>query len=393
VKHRQASTLTEPWPSRDVLWHRPGGMRAFGWTDSVACIVAETLAHAVARGIPLAEALRHLPFYVTPKLGPVLSGVNRWTMDMLFLLLPRFWSRQYPLSLALEKLIEQTDQGESLSYALETSLADYLPAYYILGVEKAEREGRLESVLPVLAESLAYPRFIRDERLAALRVALLRAVVLVPLLLGISTFIMPRFGKMVEEITGGASGGHSYLLLNALLLMVIWGGLLAALVLLLSKIFLVREYFWLRTPFLRRSYRRVQLVELIRALLAFLRSGEDMVSAARWAQRGVRSPWLQERIGVFVGAMESGVDWAEAWRRMAFGVDDVDWVVHNAMVRESPVEGLEMVLDKLFQDVQSTTRRWAALADPVCVVVLATPVAYFAFRMFSWLILIVEECL
>ena len=369
-------------------------MRAFGWTDSVACIIAETLAHAVSRNIPLADALRHLPFYVNPKLGaPFLETVNRWTMDMLFLLLPRFWSRQYPLSLALEKLIEEIDRGEPLSYALEASLADYFPSYFILGVEKAEREGRLDVVLPVLADSLAYPRFVRNERLASLRLAFLRAAVIVPQLLFLNTFIFPHLMGGFDDATGGASQSYPVVVFQVLLPLAIWGGLFALLLLLLSKVFLIREYLWLRTPFLRRSYRRMQLVELVRALLAFVRSGEDIVSAAQWAQRGVRSPWLQGRTGVFVAAMESGVNWAEAWERMAFGVETVDWVMRNAMVRECPAEGLEMVLDKLFMDVRAATHRWTVLADPICVVLLAIPVGYVAFRLFGLLVLLIEHCL
>ncbi len=374
-------------PFQFGLWRGSTGRRGFRRVDSVACILADTLAYAAARNVPFALALRALPFYREDAfVRRWLRFLNRWPFNRLALH-PACWARDFPLCLRVRELIEELEKGEPLSFALENTFGMFFPSCFILALEKAENEGSVATALPVLAEMLNYPRLVRRERRIAVQFAAVRLVVAVSIASALNVFILPRYAKMMHEFGAAYTGvGAMNLIATVLGVVLHWGFCLWVLYYVLTRVEVVREAILLRVPFGRRDVQRQRTAELTRALLAFVNTGSDLHTAAEWAQRATRSPWLSARVRVFTDALSRGVGWAEAWQAMELDLPAADWLVCNAAAREDPGSGLELLLDKLLLDIDSTTRRWQALADPVCVLVLAVFVGGMCYSMFNCLV-------
>ena len=370
------------------LWTETHRHVAFGRMDSIACAVADSLAYAAARDIPLTDALRDLPFCGESRFR---SGIprllNAWPLNLLPLH-PSCWARDYAASLRVKRMIEALEKGEPLSYALEAELAEYFPKYFILGVEKAENGKCLRTALPALAESLSYPQLVKRRRLAAFAPALIRMLVLLPIIAGMLVFIFPKFARIGEEYGLPATGLMRWYVPAMSLLVTVahWCVVLGILIVLLAQIEVFREMLLLRLPLFRRDCVRIRVAQLVQSLLAFTKSGQDILTAAEWTFTATKSPWMRRKLAVFIAALREGSRWDEAWAQMAIELPLADWLVRNAAVREDPVAGFETLLDKLCFDIDQATQRWEALADPVCVVLLAIVVGATIYCVFELLI-------
>jgi len=368
-------------------------MDAFERSDSIVCIVADTLAYAATRGIPFADALRNLPFYTEPKLtlkSP--AALNEWLCVQLPALYPMAWGTDSRFRARARRLIEELDKGEPLSYAVEAALGRWVPAYFVLGLEKAENQGRVAAVLPALAASLSYPRAVTRERASAFVLAIARVLVTMPILFGLSVFILPKLTQMEYELLG-AQGNYFHQMgaaASVLLPIMHWAVIGSLLVFLVTRIDVIGERVILWIPFVRRDCLRMRVADMTRGMLAFTRTGEDVLTAAEWTYAATRSPWMARRLKAFIEAVSAGRNWAAAWQEMRLGVPLADWLVHNAAAREDPASAFELLLDKCILDTQRTTCRLHALVDPVCVLLLGVMVGAVAYGAFSFLARLVD---
>ena len=376
-------------PYQFHLWHGLRHRDVFQRPDAIACMVADTLAYATSRNIAFTDALRNVPFYRPADFrSHLFAFLNCWPFS-LFAVHPACWAKDYPLSLRVEALIHDLEQGEPLSYVLEEHLREFFPPEFILGLEHAENRNRVEVALPALAEALNYPRMVRDERVTALRLALLRFVVIFPTVFFLGVFILPKFARMMDEY--GVREWHlSFSVLHAGLTLTHWVFAMAIILFLLTRASVIREWVGFRIPFLRRDCERMRMADLTRSLLTFLRSGEDVMSAAEWAHRSTRSPWLSKRLKILIGALREGAALPQAWAQMGVNMPLAEWLLHNAALREDPVSALELLLDKLYADISQSTRRWEVLVDPICVLLLGTFVGALSYSLVHSLVALIH---
>lgn len=333
-------------------------------------LVADTLAWAVSHGMPLQEALRNLPFY-----RGLATRLPKWRScvallrDVLVPFRPLLWFPNIRWSWAIRLMIEDLERGEPLSSALEKHLGEYFPGFYVMGVAKAERDGLLETALPVLARQVEYPAAMAGRRKLAYFLSFWRFIIIVPIILLLFVFILPVFKDMYGQFGGTMPYDiHTGWTLPAIVAQL--GCFVILVFLLLSKIQGLGEYVLLRFPLLGPDFRRFVLSDLARSMAAFVRQGEDLVSAAEWSMKSTRSYWLRRRLEEFVTALRRGVYWPEAWDKIGKGTPLEQWLVRNAAAREDPAAGLELLAEWLQQEIELTTRWIERWVDPCATVVI-----------------------
>ena len=348
---------------------------------SRSCMVADTLAWAVAHGIPIPEALATVPFYVRLPSRRLRHGLTR-LRDSLVPFRPFAWFANTRWSWNLGLVIQDLGKGDPLSAALERHLGRDLPGFYLMAVAKAERDQRLDTALPVLARQLNFPAAVASERKIEFFFAAWKIFIALNVLLFISVTVIPKFGYILEDLEGTtpallapvAAMAGLVLKVAIFTLVCVW---------ILSKLEGIGEYVLLHVPWLGREWKRFILTDLARSMAVFLRQGDDVLTAAEWSIKSTRSQWLRKRLDRFVAELRAGGAWVEEWSRMGLGDPLSEWLVRSAAAREDPASGFELLAEWLHQEIALTTRRLERWIDPCSTLLIALVVGFLAHHVFT----------
>ena len=344
-----------------------------------ACMVADALAWAVQHSLPLPNALRTLPFMrgALPWKRPLQALDGNFRLHCFSI--PRSqvrWSRR------IAHVIGDIEGGWSLGDALQNSLRRFLPDFFIAGVRRAEKEGRLATALPVLADQLRFPSSIKREVNAHLVLALSKFAAAIVVLHFIATVIVPRLVMIFEELGVGPMDG-----LTSPARVAVWVtrllGLGVIVAFALPHTDRYAEGFLLRLPLVSRLWKRVALSELALSMAAFMRQGDDVLKAAYWSRSATRSAWIQKRLDEAIARMENGAPWAQAFGQAGIGAPLERWIMLNAADREDPASGFDLMADWQHQRISAVCNRIREWADPLTTLVMAAMVGYVAYYVFS----------
>jgi type II secretory pathway component PulF len=374
----------------------PAEARGIGLNRDVsrACMVADALAWAVRKSIPLPDALRTLPFYKRV-LTPSGRAGTAWRVmrNVLLPFNPFFWLMNIRWSWNLGLVIRDIEKGELLSSALERNCAGYFPGFYFMGIAKAEAENRLETALPVSARQLSYPASVASERKMEITFIAWKLVTVGYIVSFMIAAIAPRFSMIFSDLVEQElpyQGSFEQLVMHASVL--VKGILLISLsILILAKSRGFGEYVLMAIPVVGRERRLFLVSDVARSMTSFLRQGEDVVAAAEWSIRSTRSNWMRKRLECFLESMRSGTRWDDAWIQIKVGTPLDDWLIKNSALRQDPASGFELMSQWAHQEVEFMTRRIERWADPVFTIVIALIVGAMAYSVFSTLISIVSN--
>ena len=267
----------------------------------------------------------------------------------------------------------------------------WLPRYYVVALQKAEAENRLEAVLPLLAKRLQYQQAVVDDRVPYLPLLIFQVSVVLPVFFGCQAFIVPVFGEMAASFAAPSP--------PALALLSWVNGALKCLFLAGLGIFIIMNIASLReallpwVPFVAREKRRLLVRDLAQSMGAFLSSGEDVVGAARWSLKATTSPWLKTRLQRFVDGVSGGENWGTAWENMQLGAHTYPWLIANAAARQDPLSGFESLAEWLHQDISHTTRSLRRWFTPCVVILLGMLVLTIAGTLFVFLLEMWTYCM
>ena len=362
----------EAWPLETLSPEERGGH--VDQEGSYAAMLADNLAWAVRQNIPLEEALLALPFY-----QKWLRKLPRWLVNGLFGLSYPFLFAIPPSNIftkirwtwRVQKMAGLIRAGYPLHVALEKSFKYYFPGFYHAGVERAEQEGRLPEMLPVLAEQLSYPRWVAAERIALSALTWAKSLVFVLILWFLCLIILPKFDHLFYQLAG--SEGAQYFpavfhYIGAPFFGI--GFTVIGLLVFLSYMPEIGDRIRLFSPLARRDTQRFMMLEFARGMVANLQSGDDMVTAGKWVEKSTRRPMLKRKVRQFVVRMEKGEHWFDAWKGIGLGSDMDHWIMHNGALREDPISAFDTVCDWMLNDIGTATRRFVAWSDPVMTVLM-----------------------
>ncbi len=365
-------------------------MQGSGLSESRSRIsmIADMLGWGVRQHIPLPEVLKSIPSY--RKLNTPLLNIRivlGWFLAPFLLLVPLSSLTDIQWSYLVRRLIRGLEKGERLSFALRRTFPGQFPEFYLLGVERAEQNNRLETALPLLANQINYLGTVTRERKAGLFFAVQKLLITVYFLLFILFFVAPKFIELGEDISPDSSGipwifkhrTHLELLIPAPLILFLF-------VVLMPGMGRLGEFISLHIPFVGREYKRFALGDLAVSMATFLRQGDDILSATQWSLKATRSRWLRRRLSACIQKLQQGVRWDVAWGSMRLGRPMDQWVLTNAARREDPASGFELLAEWLQQEIDHSTRRLLNWVDPVCTLITAGLVGTLAYYLFSVLL-------
>lgn len=369
---------------------RPGkSLRGLGLgaTTSRICMIADVLSWSVQQNIPLQDTLKSLPFCkrADSRLFGLFVGLA-WLLSPFFLFVPLPWLKDVAWSYRIRRLINGLDKGEKLSHLLRRHFLRCFPDFYILGIQKAETENRLDVALPILADQLNYPCDVARERKAELFFVLSKIFHSALLLLFLTMIIVPRFQVIFHDLCGSSALlpfeqlSHVAGILAEILAFMVF------VILILPGLGRAGEFLLTHMPFLGADLKRFALGDVARSMAAFLRQGDDVITAAEWSLKANPSHWVRKRLAVCIAQMKQGIRWEQAWIAMDIGRPLDKWVIANAAYRDDPVSGFEILSEWLQQETELSTRRIERWLDPVCTLMMALVVGAVAYFVFSTLI-------
>ncbi len=357
--------------------------------SSRSVMFADTLAWAVSHNIPIHEALQTLPFYVRQMRTPGLSAGRKWAfLRNISHKFTEHFLWQFPnirWSWNLDMVVRELQSGQTLSDALNRHLRPHFPRYFILGIAKAERDGRLGDALPVLARQLSLPISTARERLAEWWYVGARAVTAMYVLMFLILNVVPKLHCIVSDLADDADVRFGILTTLAARLMSSVLVPLGMVGLFMWKGGRWGEWLCMKIPFIGRERKRFIVSDFAAGMAAFLRQGADIPDAAEWCSKATRSFWLRTRIGTFIKKVRSGAEWSQAWREMKIGLSLCDWWAVNSAAREDPASGFDLMCEWLDYEIRASTHRMRAWVDPVGTMILGLIVGMITYEFFNCL--------
>ena len=330
---------------------------------SKAGILASTIAWAAEHDIPFDQALATMT-----DCGTVRSK------DDVMVLFGSLFRLNDKWDTSLELAIIDLKKGVPLHLALRKRLSNFLPAYFLDAVEKAEKDGCLAELMPRFARRINFVTDIRLRISSALKFPLVELIIIIFITSGLSIFIVPKFDRILYDLTAdkvnpaflrGYIGVSNWILSHFpvmlivfLLFMVIYNPLKPYLKIIFEEILV-------RIPCLGRSVKRNALLELAGSMASYLASGKDLYEAAETSAATIGRPWLKKKLRKFAESVRNGKDWAYSWQEMELGVSINDWIIMNSSARNNPAEGFDTMLVWLSNDVTKSSIkniRWIEIA-------------------------------
>ena len=351
-------------------------------------LLASTLAWAAKNKVPFPDALRSLMDY--GELKPIFF---------------RLWpAASWEKALWLAHL--DISNGTPLYQALRWRFSNYLPEYYLQAVESAEKDGRLEEVLPHFARHLNFSSDIKTAYASAIFGALLEFFVIGLLFVLVTVFIVPKFEKILHELISGypmpawfellllsvrqIGSAGSWLFLNFFYII---GGVIIFFSLMKTRrayVMMFLEEILVRLPFFRKQLRDIARLELAASLSSYMSAGEDIVSAAKFSRKACRHIWYRKKIDKFIEKISQGGDWLDAWHELDLRDPFCDWLLRNAAARDNVIEGFDSMSDWLLHRVVDSSGRNMLYLFLAGIAINSMIVAFIAFAMFGSLAKIIE---
>ncbi len=363
-----------------------------------AAQVADVLAWAVRRGIPLADALETLPFFTRPqKISDRQSRFFRALRSPGRPFRPWFWLMNFRWSLILSEMTRDLRAGQPLSLVLERCGRNQFPGYYIHGVEHAETCGGLREALPRLAFQMSYPRRIAWVDKTGLTLGLLRCLAFGLVLTFMVVIVLPKFDEVFMDMGHGVSlapnAGFALsvyaILFSSLAPFVciaacLWG---------LSRFETFGDYFIIWMPLIGKVRKRFLLGEVVQSMCIYLEGGMDLPSAAAATATSTRSHWMSLRVEHFGDGLNQGEHWLVAWKRLGVGSEMEQWLLQNADQASGPAAGFQRVADWIHRDNMYFAERFAVQFDVATTVFFGLLVGIFLVCVFSMLVAAAEMLL
>ncbi|OGV44358.1 MAG: hypothetical protein A2X48_08680 [Lentisphaerae bacterium GWF2_49_21] len=355
---------------------------------SKAGILASTIAWAADHNIPFDEALSTITD----------CGTVRGKDD----LMPHFSNFfRKKWSTSLELAIIDIKKGAPLHLALRKRLSNYLPAYFLEAVEKAEKEGCLAEMMPRFAKRINFVTDIKMRIFSALSFPTIELVVIIFITSFLSIFIVPKFEKIYAELLEGTEtpvflnryiSVSNWLFSNFFTMLMFFLLFMLIYIPLGSYLKIIFEEIIVRIPLLNRSVKRNALLELAGSMASYLSSGKDIAEAAEISAATIGRPWMRKKLLKFAVSVKNGKDWSLAWMEMGFGVSINDWIVTNSAARNNPAEGFDTMLVWLSNDVSKSSvkkLRWIEISGILFIglIVASTAIALLGsiFRIIGYL--------
>lgn len=352
---------------------------------SRACLVADSLAYAVRHQLPLPVVLRSLPFYMPRRVcfRDLLCVMGR-VLD------PPFFRCRWPgfgdaaVSYRIDSVIRELEAGSDLSAALRLHLKPVLPPYFIAGVQKAEGDGTLETVLPLLAEQMVYPDYLHRETMHRFFIIAGQLLIFFMIINFLNVFIIPKFQEIMEDMgaTGGgwlpcAMGmGHIFGIFCLLVL--------ATLVLIcVQSISSLAGSLMSYLPGIGYLWRKLERIDTARSIAGLLDAGLDVTDATLLAESCSRSFWMRHKLQRYARELRSGTHWVEAWQKVHPGRYLETWLLRNADAREDPRSGFDTMARWLQQDLELKVARIEQWIYPVFSILIGTFIGSIAYYFFS----------
>jgi len=342
-------------------------------------LLANVLAWAAKRRIPFVKVIPALTDYGVP--GWAAIGAKKWNKGL--------W-RVHARLLA----------GEPLHKALERSLSWALPKYFLLAVEKAEKEGTLERTLPHFARSLSFNEEIARIYTLTLFPQFLSFSMILFFALPLALFIVPKFLKIMAELGTGESlswlaiyfdktSGFLFSFDGLLLALGIFATVFAAR-LFRRELALVLEELCVRIPLLGSVMMDKALLELSGSMSSYLEDGRDVKEALAFSCEASSHPWLKIRLRRCLREIEKGESWLDAWAEMRLGLPLDEMILRNAAAKEDPASGFGTLMEWHHQKALRLSKRIAILLFIAALAVNATIVSLIAWALFGSLVRIIE---
>jgi type II secretory pathway component PulF len=354
------------------------------------CQVVQTLSWAVDHSIPFDEAVRTLIHQYNPKRRRVSSSI--WSLPVIgWVLAPLGVNRAYYVY-CLNRLVKALDDGMSLGAALDMTMGRVVPRYAVRAIHEADGEGRLPEALSILAERMRFGR-VRDRSMLAI-------VVLFLMYSGsffcITTFLMifvvPKYAKIFNEMTGGALPESTQLLIGSADMAI------RTQIIMLYPFILIFAIACLgfrlggfdrvisRLPVLGRRVRELRTFDAMQCIAANLAMGADVAVAATKAHASSDDRWLRRKLKAFTAAVESGAPWQDAWTEQKIGTPMHRWLIENSAARQDPASGFAQVAETMYDGIDMQTRRIASWAPAVCSLFHGVIVAFIVYALFAPLV-------
>ena len=346
--------------------------------------LAQTLAWAAKTQTPFTEALRSLQtsaagFATRLLLGNMFAGPVFLSLFAPFgssILVSFMISPSAAHAGALNRLCDRLEEGVSLGPAMRRSMRRILPAWYIDAVAAADKQGMLEEILPRLADDLRHSRVPQLWRLALLRGYVLIPLLALPLMM-MFTFIWPKFLRMFSDIILAAGRQVEFSLAGPFMRALAVGSYaltgILALVLLLAAARYVgrlagRLLNWdtvgcaacrrLTAALLFPPFRRLcRQAELLRYIEVAVRLQQPFPQAIGWALQSNSDPWTTKQLRRFQEALTRGTHWVRAWVDSVEDCGNINWLILNGAVRNSPASGFALAARQVYHTAVRRRRR------------------------------------
>jgi type II secretory pathway component PulF len=351
-------------------------------------LLTRTLAWAVQNDIPFHEVILSLT-----QRGN--AGLNR----VLFLL---------PYSKKWEKclLASYTDlvNGIPLYQTLRKRFAYFLPEYYLQAVEKAEKEGHLEEILPVFAKRLNFSIETKIFYKRALTFPFSELLIICAVLSFFTVFVFPNFTKIFEDLTWQ---NQTTVIVSKVLYVIseFWEIVRDVVFTMLAWSFLARIFVGLRRlilmllgelfifiPPFRGQLRNIAFLDLSSSMASYLDAGEDILTAAKLSKKSCNHFWLRRKLNRFISKMEKGENWLDAWDSMNLRQNLSECIIRNAAAKENIAAGFDTISDWLYHKQIRTIKNNGVWLTIIFTAINSVIVFFIAFFMFQMLTQIIYAC-
>lgn len=327
-------------------------------------MLLDMLAAAVKHDLPVLAALQGLLRDTSP--------IRPWILHS------TKWSR------IIRAIATDLEQGTRLGAALDERLSRDLAPHFRLALVHAEDQNRLKTVLPIVADALHREKTARYHWQAMMIYPAIQFTVIFSIASGLAVFIVPKFGKIFDEMLPGEPlGSMRVTLAMSELIYFLWGQMmwLVPLFVVLRIAFGLRrhsrvlaaftENLLFAIPVVGLQTKRMVLLEFAQAMDVFVAGGTELHEAAAFGLKASRSPWLRRLVSRFIEDVEKGEYWADAWERMGVGSAFHTWVIRNAAARGNPESGFLLLQEWLAREIASASQRVVLWVEP-CGILLNT---------------------
>lgn len=284
----------------------------------------------------------------------------------------------------ISSLIAKLQSGISLTDSIIHSKIRGFPGHVIPILREAERVGRLNVVIPMLARQMRYETSVRLGRMSYWPLIVTEASVLLFLLVGMNQRIMPVFGDMGSDFGVTTMNAFIVMMKRVQLVFLFIMGMGLVLYMLTGW-----ERWWERLvqviPLVRQDWKRRQLRQLAQSVYVYLQCGHDVTSAVQMSLSGVRDGGLRKKLTGFVERVRAGESWGRAWDGMQLEPYAYSWLVINAAHREDPLTGFRNMADWIHGDISHTTQLIQRWLLPCVAVVLSVFVGFVAYNFHACL--------